>query len=98
MAHHKSAKKRIKTNAKRRLRNRSVKTRVKTFIRYYTEAVTEALQDEKGVVAYKEGVEKHLRNAVSELQKAASKGVLHRNTVARKVGRLQTLFNKHFAE
>jgi small subunit ribosomal protein S20 len=97
LAHHKSAKKRIKTDAKRRLRNRSVKSRVKTFIRYYNEAFTAALEDEKGVDSHKETVQKHLTNVISEYQKATTKGVIHRNTSSRRIGRLQLRFNKHFA-
>ena len=97
MAHHKSAKKRIKTDAKKRLRNRSVKSRVKTFIRYYDEAIATALEDEKGVDSHKEKIAAHLKTLISELHRATTKGVLHRNTTSRKIGRLQVRFNKHFA-
>lgn len=96
MAHHKSAKKRIKTNEKRRIYNRSIKSRVKTYTRYFKESVEEVLKDASKAQELKEGVSTKLTKAVSEIQKAASKGVIHKNTAGRKVGRLTNLYNKTF--
>ncbi len=97
MAHHKSAKKRIKTTEKRNLYNRSIKSRVKTYVRHFTDAVEAATADAANLVSHKADAEAKLKNAVSELQRAAGKGVLHRSTAGRKVGRLQLQFNKVFS-
>ncbi|MGI6393535.1 MAG: 30S ribosomal protein S20 [bacterium] len=96
MAHHKSAKKRIRTNEKRRLYNRSIKSRVKTYTRYAVEAIETAEKNSDGVNEMKEDAVKKLHKAFSEIQRAASKGVLHKNTAARKTGRLALRFNKVF--
>jgi small subunit ribosomal protein S20 len=75
MANIKSQKKRIITNEKRRLRNVSVRSRVRTYIKQAEEAI--ASKDAARIQAA-------LRDAVRELDKAVSKGVLHANSVARK--------------
>jgi small subunit ribosomal protein S20 len=75
MANIKSQIKRIKTNEKARLRNKSVKSSVKTAIRKFREAA-EAGDKEKAVVL--------LRDASKKLDKAASKGVIHANQAANK--------------
>ncbi len=75
-----SAKKRMRIEEKRRLRNNTVKSTVRTFV---TKART-------AIVAAPEGdeTEEAIREAISNLDKAASKGVLHRNNVARRKSRL----------
>lgn len=98
MAHHKSAKKRIKTNEKKRLRNRSVRSRVRTYIRNFVEAAQAAQNDSANKSSHREDVRGKLTEAISELQRATSKGVYHQNTTSRKVGRLTNYFNKVFAE
>ncbi|HEV8560543.1 MAG TPA: 30S ribosomal protein S20 [Actinophytocola sp.] len=75
MANIKSQIKRIKTNEKARLRNKSVKSSVKTAIRKFREAA-EAGDKEKAVEL--------LRDAGKKLDKAASKGVIHANQAANK--------------
>ena len=77
MANTKSAEKRIRTSLKRNLRNRAVKTNVRTTIRKFVEDKTAAT----------------LRLAISTLDKAVSKGVLHRNTASRKKSRLTKKLN-----
>ncbi len=74
--------KRIRQNEKRRLRNRYYKSMVKTFSKKVIEMVK---------AGDKEGAVEALRKAVSVIYKAKSKGVLHRNTAARKVSRLSKL-------
>jgi small subunit ribosomal protein S20 len=96
LAHHKSAKKRIKTNEKRRIYNRSIKSRVKTYTRYFKESIEEAMKDASKIAELRDSVSVKLAKAVSELHSAASKGVLHKNTAGRKVGRLTDMFNKTF--
>ncbi|MCW2679942.1 MAG: ribosomal protein [Frankiales bacterium] len=73
MANIKSQIKRIKTNEKARLRNKSVKSSLKTAIRKYREAA------EAGDVAAAATL---ARNASKALDKAASKGVIHANQAA----------------
>jgi small subunit ribosomal protein S20 len=75
VANIKSQIKRIKTNEKRRMRNKSVKSSVKTAIRKFREAA-EAGDMDKAV---------ELQRAASRaLDKAASKGVIHANQAANK--------------
>ena len=76
---HKSAVKRNRQNAKRQDRNRIVRSRVKTDVRKVREAV-----DRKDMSS----AESELRSASRELNKAASKGILHRNAAARRIARL----------
>ncbi len=73
MANIKSQMKRIKTNEKARLRNKAVKTNLKTSIRRFKEAV------DSGDTAK---VQEAARVACRKLDKAASKGVIHRNQAA----------------
>jgi len=75
MANIKSQIKRIKTNEKARLRNKSVKSSVKTAIRKFREAAESGDKD-KAVEL--------LRDASKKLDKAASKGVIHANQAANK--------------
>jgi len=97
LAHHKSAKKRIKTSEKKRLYNRSIKSRVKTYTRYFREGIEEVMQDAENVEKYREETLKKLQKVTSEMHKAVTKGVLHKSTAGRKVGRLTDLYNKTFA-
>lgn len=77
MAHHKSALKRIVQNEKKRLRNRSVKTRVKNAVKKVNTAV-----------AGGEDRAEQFAAAQSLIDKAAKKGVIHKRAAARKVSRL----------
>jgi small subunit ribosomal protein S20 len=78
----KSAKKRLRQNEKRRLRNRSVKASLKTCVRKVRDAV--ALKN----LAL---AESELRVAARKLDQAAAKKVIHRNKAARTKSRLQHL-------
>ncbi|SDU60283.1 30S ribosomal protein S20 [Jiangella alkaliphila] len=73
MANIKSQKKRILTNEKARLRNKAVKSSLKTAIRRFHEAA-DAGETEKATEA--------ARAATRQLDKAASKGVIHKNQAA----------------
>lgn len=79
MANTASARKRIRQTLRRTERNRARKSRVRTFLRNVEAAIAGG---EKAAAATA------LRAAQPELQRAAGKGVLHRNTVARKISRL----------
>lgn len=82
MAFHKSAIKRIKQTAKKQERNRSERTKVKTAVRNFSDALT------KG-----EDSQEKLLNAVSVLNKAASKGIIPAKRASRKVSRLTKRLN-----
>ena len=88
MANIKSQKKRIKTNEKRRLRNKSYKSELKTYVRKTREAI------EAGNA---EDAEKWLRVASRKLDVAVSKGVIHKNQAKQRKSKLATRFNKAFA-
>ena len=75
MANIKSQLKRIKTNEKARLRNKAVKSSLKTAVRRFRDAA--ATGDRDTVAA-------ELKAATRALDKAASKGVIHRNQAANK--------------
>ena len=85
MANIKSAKKRILVAKKREERNKAAKSKVKTLIKK-VEAAAKA--------GNKEEAAKALIVATSAIDKAASKGIYHKNTAARKVSRLNLLVNK----
>ena len=84
MANHKSAIKRLHQNEKRRLRNRSVKTRMKNTIKMTRAAARGSSADEAS---------RQLDAAKSIIDKAAKKGVIHKNTAARKIARLSRYVN-----
>jgi small subunit ribosomal protein S20 len=85
MPNNPSAEKRMRQEQKRRLHNRSVKSIVKTQI---TRA-RQAINSDTSVEAAEEAV----RAAVSELDRAAKKGVIHRNNAARRKSRLMKQLN-----
>jgi len=84
LAHHKSAIKRIKQNAKRNARNRHVSTTLKTHIKRVREAV--ASKDKEAATAA-------LKAAIPVIDATASKGVIHSSNAARNVSRLTRLVN-----
>ncbi|MCD8332746.1 MAG: 30S ribosomal protein S20 [Clostridiales bacterium] len=84
MANIKSAKKRILVAQTRTDRNKSIRSAVKTSIKKVEAAV--AAND-------KEAAEAALTAATSSINKAAAKGVYHKNNAARKVSRLAKLVN-----
>ena len=74
-----SAKKRVRQSEKRRLRNRAVRSNLRTQVRKVLEAI-----DAKDADAARE----RFRAMESGIDKAARKGVIHRNAAARKKARL----------
>ncbi len=85
MANHKSALKRAKQNEIQRIQNKGYKTKVKKAVKEVRTAVTESTPTQ---------ARENLINAVSIIQKAASKGVIHKNQAARRVSRLTLQVNK----
>ena len=82
MPNNAAAQKRMRQEQKRRLHNRSVKSLVKTQITKARQAIT-----------LDENAEEAVRVAVSELDRAAKKGVIHRNNAARRKSRLMKQLN-----
>lgn len=80
MANIKSQKKRVLTNELQRQRNVAVKSRLRTYYKNALDAI--AAKDA-------EKVKELLPVALQEIDKAASKGVIHKNTAARRKSRLQ---------
>jgi small subunit ribosomal protein S20 len=79
MANTASARKRIRQTAKRTERNQARKSRMRTFIKKVESACASG---------DKTAAQEALRIAQPELHRAATKGVVHKNTVARKLSRL----------
>ena len=74
MANTRSAKKRIKQNLKRRLRNRAVRSAIRSSVKTARGAVTDKTPQAKEAVL----------KAVRVLDRAVSRGIIHRNTAARR--------------
>lgn len=88
MANIKSQIKRNRTNEKKRLRNRTFRGAARTAITQARSALDDAIPETKEAVV----------KAISLLDKAAEKGVLHRNNASRRKGRLMKRlaeFNKN---
>ena len=85
MANIKSAKKRISVNEAKAARNRAIKSKVKTAVKKVEAAIA---------AGDKEAAQAALKAATIELDKAASKGVYHKNTSSRKISRLSIAVNK----
>ena len=89
MNKHPSAIKRHRQSLKRNARNRAIRTRLRTYVRQVREAVTAG----DGAQA-----NERLQTATRAIDKAATKGVLHRNTAARKISRLTLAVRKLAAQ
>ncbi len=85
MANIKSAKKRILTSEKKAELNKSVKSGVKTSVK----KVYSAIESNDKTAA-----DAALKDAISDIEKAGSKGVYHKSNVSRKVSRLSKAVNK----
>ena len=81
MANIKSAKKRVLVNQTKALRNKMIKSAVKKV-------------DAAIAAGDKEAAKAALLNATSVIDKATSKGVYHKNTSSRKIGRMTVAVNK----
>jgi len=78
LANIKSAIKRQKQSEKRRLRNRVYRGRARTFV----------AQARVAIVGEDQNAAEAVRTAISELDRAAAKGVIHKNNAARRKSRL----------
>ncbi len=79
MAHHHSAKQRIRRNARREIINGNRIGRIRTFVKRVEVAIANGDKD---------AAAEAFRSAQPELHRGADKGVLHRNTVNRRLSRL----------
>jgi small subunit ribosomal protein S20 len=79
-----SAFKTIKDAKKKTIRNQSIKSRIKTEVKKIIDLVAQKKLDiAKG----------RLKNTISEIDKAVSKGIIHKNTANRKKSRLMKKLN-----
>ncbi len=84
MAHSLSAKKRIRQNEKRRLRNRARRSALRTRLRAFKDAV---------ISGDPEVAENRFREACKQLDREADRGLIHRNAAARRKSRLARRLN-----
>jgi small subunit ribosomal protein S20 len=84
MPHHKSAEKRLRQTEKRTVINRARMSRARTFVKKVEAAI------ETGDRA---SAQSAFQLAQPELHRATTKGVMHKNTVARKLSRLAARIN-----
>ena len=84
MANIKSQIKRNRQNEKRRLRNQAVRSELKTRVKRAGSAAEEGSDEAPELT----------RSAVKKLDKAASKGIIHKNQAARRKSRLMKRINK----
>ena len=85
MANTASAKKRIRQNVKRRTRNQVARTRARTYIK----RARVALEQNSAEVA-----NEAVQLAISEIDRAASKGVIHKRNASRRKSRLMQQLHK----
>ncbi len=88
MSTRKSAKKSIRQDSVRRMRNRSDKSALRTQIKKFVSAIKSHDFDEAG---------KHLSLVTKKLDKIAAKNIIHKKTASRKKSRLAKFLNKHKA-
>jgi small subunit ribosomal protein S20 len=84
MANHKSAEKRIRQTERRTAVNRARVSRIRTFVKKVESAIASG---------DKEAARAAFLLAQPEMHRGVSKGVVHRNTVARKLSRLSARIN-----
>jgi small subunit ribosomal protein S20 len=86
LANTRSALKRIRSSEKKRQRNRVFRSSARTYVKKARTLITEQGKSEESQAA--------LRQAISALDKAAQKGVIHKNNAARRKARLIKLLNQ----
>jgi small subunit ribosomal protein S20 len=85
LANTKSAEKRARTSERRRVRNRRFRSASRTLVRTAEQVIAQAdAEAAAGAV----------KNAVSMLDRAAQKGIIHPNNAARRKSRLMAKYNK----
>ena len=89
MPNHKSAEKRVRQSEKRRVINRSHRTKVRTYIKKLRAALDSGKTDE---------IQEVLPEAISVIDKSVQKGVMHKNAAARYKSRLTVGANRAAAK
>ena len=84
MAHSVSAKKRIRQNAKKRLHNKAIRSAIATQVKKLHAAIASGNTEQSRA---------HLTQTVIVLDKAASKGLIHKNAASRSKSRLTRKVN-----
>jgi len=79
LAHHKSAIKRIRQNEKKRIRNRNITSTMRSAVKKLEQAIQEQKQADAQTL---------LQKTVSIIDRAVTKGVIHKNKASRSVSRL----------
>ncbi len=79
LANTRSAKKRIRQNEKRRVRNKTIRSRSRTYVKQARELIQSGDHSSSAEA---------VKQAISELDRAALKGIIHRNNAARRKSRL----------
>jgi len=82
VANHKSALKRMRQNAVRNARNTHIRSTMRTYVKMVREAVANGDQ---------EAAKAALTKTIPLIDKASTKGVIHKNTASRKISRLTKL-------
>ncbi|HEX6650357.1 MAG TPA: 30S ribosomal protein S20 [Pyrinomonadaceae bacterium] len=85
MPNHKSSEKRVRQSEKRRVINRSHRTKVRTYIKKMRTALASGKADE---------IQQVLPEAISVIDKSVQKGVMHKNAAARYKSRLTVQANQ----
>ena len=85
MPNHKSAEKRVRQNEKRRVLNRGNRSKVRTYIKKMRAALDSGKSEE---------IQSVLPEAISVIDKAVQKGVMHKNAAARYKSRLTLRANQ----
>ena len=90
-----AAAKYLRASQRRRMRNKPVRTYARTTVRAALDAIEDAADARRdGADADWNQTEEHIRQAVSALDRAAQKGVMHANTAARRKSRLLRRFHQ----
>ena len=84
MAQHKSAKKRIRQNDKKRIRNRHIRTTLRSALKRFEQTLEKQNAEELKALMGK---------TISIVDTAASKGVIHKNKAARHVSQIRRKIN-----
>jgi small subunit ribosomal protein S20 len=84
LANIKSAIKRIRSSARKRSRNKPVRSAIKTYVKVAQHDITIGSDDSAEAVV----------RAISALDKAANKGIIHKNQAARRKSRLMAKLNR----
>ena len=89
MPHTVSARKRMRQNEKRRLANKSVKSEIKSAIKKVINKIAEGKKEEAA---------RELHVAIKKIDRAAGKGIIHKNAAQREISRITLKFNDAFVE